>query len=108
MGYQRHRSYRDRNHGEIVEALEAVGCFVVDLSTVGDGCPDILVYRKATGLLRLLEIKNPETTAKTHRKADRKLNATDRKQEAFRSLVPVWIVRTVDEALEAMEIKRAA
>jgi hypothetical protein len=108
VGFKRNRSKHDGNHDEIVEALEDVGCIVVDLSAVGGGCPDILVWRRSTGMLRLLEIKNPETTAKTHRKVDRKLTETEIKQEAFRSLVPVWVVKTVDEALEAMGVKRAA
>lgn len=50
-----HSSKRDANHGEIVRALLAVGCTVVDLHAVGKGAPDLLVGRK--GLNYLLEVK---------------------------------------------------
>jgi hypothetical protein len=34
----------DANHGEIVKALRSAGCGVLDLSAVGNGCPDLLVH----------------------------------------------------------------
>jgi len=78
---------------------------VVDLAAVGGGVPDLLCYRRSTGLLRLLEIKNPETTAKNHRKVNRKMSETEIKQIAFRSVVPTWVVKTVDKALAAMGVE---
>ena len=46
----------DKNHKEIVKALEAVGCSVLSLADKGHGCPDLLVgYR---GQNYLVEVKN--------------------------------------------------
>ena len=33
----------DLNQGEIVKALEAIGCTVQSLASIGGGCPDLLV-----------------------------------------------------------------
>ena len=42
----------DRNQSEIVAALRAAGCAVLDLHRVGSGCPDLLVvFRGATFLI---------------------------------------------------------
>lgn len=46
----------DANQNEIVEALRKSGCTVQILSSVGKGCPDILVGRG--GHNYLLEIKD--------------------------------------------------
>jgi hypothetical protein len=101
------RGKQDRNALPIKHALEAAGCFVFDLSGVGGGCPDFLVYRKATGLLRLLEVKNPETTLRKGGQLSGRRTATMERQEEVARRVPVWIVRSVSEALEAMEIQSA-
>lgn len=47
---------RDRNHLLIVEAFRRMGCSVLDLAAVGNGCPDLLVARRNS--MRLIEIKN--------------------------------------------------
>lgn len=39
----RTRARIDATHREIVDALEAAGCFVQSLASVGKGCPDLLV-----------------------------------------------------------------
>lgn len=46
----------DANQNEIVEALRKSGCTVQILSSVGKGCPDILVGRGGDNYL--LEIKD--------------------------------------------------
>lgn len=46
---------KDNNHNEITAALVAAGATVADLSRLGDGAPDILVY---TGLWTPIEIKS--------------------------------------------------
>lgn len=99
------RHKRDANHGEIVQALEAVGVTVCDTSMAGSGFPDLLCYRRSTGILRLIEIKNPKTVAAKHRKADRKKSNTEKAQEAFALRFPVWKVRTWQEALAAMGLE---
>lgn len=52
----RRAARRDANHGEIVEALRKVGCTVLDLGSVGKGCPDLLVGW--AGVLTLIEVKD--------------------------------------------------
>ena len=54
MRYRRTR--RDANHAEIVAALKAAGCSVVDLAAVGGGVCDLLVGYE--GANYLLEVKN--------------------------------------------------
>lgn len=110
MSYRSHRAHRDRNHVPIVRALEAAGCVVVDLSSVGGGCPDLLVYRRATGLLRLVEIKNPETTLRKDGTPYASQKETVRRQAEFARRVPVWRALTVEEALGVMgiEVSRCA
>lgn len=46
----------DANQNEIVEALRKIGCSVQILSSVGKGCPDILVGK--CGVNYLMEIKD--------------------------------------------------
>lgn len=46
----------DANQNEIVEALRKIGCSVQILSSVGKGCPDILVGKN--GVNYLIEIKD--------------------------------------------------
>lgn len=47
----------DQNQREIVKALRAIGCSVVSLHRVGQGCPDLLIgYR---GQTYLIEVKIP-------------------------------------------------
>ena len=87
----------DANHTEIVKALRKVGCSVLSLAAIGNGCPDLLVsYRhRSSNMVRtlLMEIKRPKG----------KLNA---QQEQFRSkwLGEVCVVRCVDDALLVLGI----
>ena len=46
----------DDNHAKIVASLRLVGCTVLDLSAVGQGCPDIMVG--LAGVNYLIEIKD--------------------------------------------------
>lgn len=55
----------DRNHGEIVSALEAVGYSVQSLAAVGGGCPDLLVG--GAGWNVLLEVKDGSRTPSERR-----------------------------------------
>ena len=52
----------DNNQAEIVKTFKAMGCTVQDLSSVGSGCPDLLVG--VSGINLLIEVKNPETRGK--------------------------------------------
>lgn len=56
MARRRPVANRDANHGEIVAALRAVGCTIVDLAAVGGGVPDLLVGYRGVNLL--VEVKD--------------------------------------------------
>jgi hypothetical protein len=51
---------KDANHNEIVDALEKAGAYVLDMSHVGRGFPDLIVGFKSETIL--MEIKNPKTS----------------------------------------------
>lgn len=77
----------DTNHKAIVEALRAAGWRVLDLSRVGQGCPDLLVARAGRSIL--VEVK----TAKGKLTAD---------QVDFLAAWPgqFEVIRTVDDAIK--------
>ena len=74
---------RDENHGAVVEALEADGYGVVDLSTAGGGIPDLLVG--FFGASVLVEVKTLGSRRKdgSPRKRGRLQAKTDEKQQDF-------------------------
>lgn len=57
MGYYRARK-TDLNQLDIVNALRAAGCYVVDLSAVGRGVADLLVLAPNEMRPVLMEVKN--------------------------------------------------
>ena len=84
----------DANQASLIAILREVGATVVDLSAVGKGCPDLLVGFR--GVTYLLEVKNVKGK-----------NRTTRDQDIFYAWwrgAPVAIVRTADEALQAIGI----
>jgi hypothetical protein len=86
-----HRS--DLNQSIIITTLRQCGCNVQSLSSVGGGCPDLLVQFR--GVLYLMEVKNPE-----QKKSDRQLRKT---QTDFHSIWSgVLTVTNKDEALRAI------
>ena len=76
----------DGNHTDIREAMRDGGAEVEDMSGVGKGFPDTVVYT-ADGRLLLVEIKMPKGT----------LTAP---QVRFHARFPVHIVRSVEDALK--------
>jgi hypothetical protein len=86
----------DQNQTELVRNLRKAGCNVLSLASVGDGCPDLLVYRNATGLLTMLEVKNPNQPPSKRRLTPHQIK--------FREEWPVYVVHNIDEALEAVGI----
>jgi hypothetical protein len=84
----------DANQAEIVAALRKAGCTVQSLARVGAGCPDALVAR--AGLCYLLEIKTDGGTV------------SDSQVEWARNWAsPVYVVRSVDEALRAVGLAKS-
>lgn len=90
----------DGNQRDIVKALRRAGVRVRITSSLGSGFADLVCYRPATGLLRLLELKDGDKSPSA-----RKLTESE---ETFALEFPVWIVRSVREALAAMGIEVSA
>lgn len=93
----------DGNQQEIIDALRAAGCGVVDLSGVGGGVPDLLVEGPVfPWAMTLLEVKDSSQP-----KNKRKLTPAQEKFHAgWRG--PLFVVETVAEALAAVGVKAAA
>jgi Holliday junction resolvase len=79
----------DDNQTAIVSALRKAGVLVLSLAAVGKGCPDLLISRG--GKLALVEIKDGSKVPSKQRLTP--------DQERFHAVWPVYIVRSVDEAL---------
>ena len=88
----------DRNQRTIVQALERVGCVVIDLHEVGYGCPDLLAAR-GEGLY-LLEVKNLEGRGRRYTPQQRDLIA-----EIIAVGGTVHEVTSIEEALRAVGLK---
>jgi Holliday junction resolvase len=86
----------DANQSIIVRSLRDAGASVLILSSVGNGCPDILVAKN--GRTVLMEIKDP-----TQKPADRKLTEDER---VFHALWrgEIAVVETPCEALRLVGI----
>ncbi len=85
------RARIDANQAEILDALRAVGAEARSVAALGSGMGDVLVaFRRR---LFLLEVK----TTRGQLTAD---------QMTFHQRWPVSIVRTVDDALDAIGAKR--
>ena len=89
MGAPRWAQAPDSNQKEIADALEKTGCWVHDISRVGGGLPDLMVWR--AGRCYLLECKTSKG----------KLN---KKQAEFHKKWTgcTFVVRTPVEALKAV------
>lgn len=59
----RYKLKKDKTHTGIARELQAHGFSVLDLSRVGEGCPDMLIYKHGTAVL--LEAKTPELSKVT-------------------------------------------
>lgn len=81
---------KDANHHPIVDALNKMGAFVIDMSSLGRGVPDIIFWCGFEW--HVAEIKNPDT-----RYGRSGLNKNQ--QEWARQWgAPVHIIRTVEDA----------
>ena len=87
MSIHRHAAKRDANEGEIITALEGVGCHVLKLS--GAGVPDLACYFRSTWYLLDCKTKRGRLTAD-------QTWATDISPDA------VKIVRSAEQALIAI------
>lgn len=83
----------DDNQRAIVAALRKVGCEVLSLAAVGNGCPDLLVFSPAIDKLTMLEVKDGA-------KAPSRRSLTPH-QLKFRERWPVVVVEDENAALAA-------
>lgn len=90
----RKRGRTDDNQKKIVTALRQMGCDVLSLSAVGQGCPDLLVHKRKR--LVLLEVKDGDK-----KPSARKLTPD---QTEFHERWPVFVVNSVDEAIKLVEM----
>lgn len=84
----------DVNQTEIKMALIAAGYTVWDCSASGYGMPDLLVMSKSYKFV-FLEVKQPKG----------KLTKDETKFFNCFELAPVYVVRSIEDALEAMRIE---
>jgi hypothetical protein len=88
----RHTHRVDGNQLDIIAALNRAGCSTQSLTTIGNGCPDLLVAR--AGQMWLLELKADSELAKSQIAW---INAWNAK---------VHVVRSIDEALAAVGLAK--
>lgn len=90
----RKRGRTDNNHAEVVKALRDASMQVLSLSTVGGGCPDLLVSWRGVNVL--IEVKDGGKTP-----GNRPLT---RAQEEFHSTWagPLYVVTSAEEAIKSV------
>lgn len=83
----------DTNHGDIVKALRAVGCSVLSLAAVGNGCPDLLVCVPWNRRMHLIEVKDGSKPPSARQLTE--------DQERFHAnwKGPIHVVTNVEQAL---------
>lgn len=92
MANKRYGHKKDANHNEIVDAFESLGANVLDMSAMGYGVPDLLVW--CFGAWRLIDVKNPKTPY-----GRRGLNARQKEWALAWKGGPVYMVSTVEQAI---------
>jgi Holliday junction resolvase len=86
MRYYRQKT--DSNQAEIVRILRDKGCLIFDLSSVGEGCPDLLALNPQ-GQVILIEVKNPNGRDRL----------TPAQLKAIQCGWPIHVVKSVEDAL---------
>lgn len=84
---------KDANHNEIINAFKKLGAGVLDLSSVGNGVPDLLVYCR--GIIYLVDIKNLLTGY-----GRRGLNPLQKEWAKDWKGGPVYLIYTVEDAAD--------
>lgn len=93
---------RDSNHAAIVCAYQSVGCYVMDLSRVGAGVPDLLIGLMGVNQLVEIKVKGNERPNSDTGKAQERFKRDWRGGKVRR-------VRSVDDALDHVaEVRQAA
>lgn len=92
----RRRARVDANHREVVAALRAAGCSVLELQQLGSGVPDLLVGTKRVSFL--VEVKAPDARGRVSSGAARSAVGQAEWADAWRG-GPVFVVTSPDDAL---------
>lgn len=82
----------DANHKDLVNCLRKLGADVLDISTVGCGVPDLVVWCR--GNWHLVDIKNPNTGY-----GKRGLNKNQKQWAAHWKGGPVYMIYSTDDAI---------
>ena len=91
---------KDANHHEVVDALKKAGAYVIDMSHVGGGFPDLITGFQGKTLL--MEIKNPKTSY-----GKKGLNKNQLKWKEQWTGGPYCIVDSPQAALEMIGVANA-
>ena len=83
----------DGVQAEILDALHRVGCTTQSLSSIGGGCPDLLVAR--AGKMWLMELKSDAGELEP-----------SQRQWSDHWNAPVYLVRTVAQALTTVGLQK--
>lgn len=83
---------KDANHGAMVGAFKKIGAHVLDLSSMGSGVPDLVVWCARRWVL--VDIKNPKTGY-----GRRGLNKNQREWADAWQGGPVYLVATIDDVI---------
>jgi len=83
---------KDANHFEIMNYLKKLGAYVLDMSTLGQGVPDLMVL--INGKNYLVDIKNPKTGY-----GRRGLNERQKRWAEEWQGGKVYLISTVDEVI---------
>mgnify|MGYP001167477209 CR=1 FL=1 len=90
----------DVSHAAIRDALRQLGVTVIDLSSVGEGCPDLAAHWPRVPGWILLEVKTASSrSAKMRARQQHDLTPA---QVALHARAPVAIVYSLEDALEAV------
>lgn len=81
---------KDANHGQIVDAFKKLGAGVVDMSRLGCGVPDLVVWCRGQWLL--VDVKNPKT-----RYGQKGLNKRQKEWATDWKGGPVFLISTVEQ-----------
>lgn len=84
---------KDANHKEIVGAFQKMGAAVMDLSTLGRGVPDLVVWCQSSW--HLVDVKNPKTGY-----GRRGLNERQKEWALEWKGGPVYLISTVEQAVD--------
>ncbi|MDR5728308.1 MAG: hypothetical protein RB191_12845 [Terriglobia bacterium] len=95
----RYNLKKDKTHRGIARELTAHGFSVLDLSRVGEGCPDMLISKY--NVAALLEAKTPELSKRTGTPLQAAVGKLEQSQKDFASLWkgPIIVAYSASEAI---------